>query len=124
MVSNDAGQDLSFAQSLPTSDADVGECRPVSTSRARPCWILSRSSPVCSVAEQLLLGGALVKIALNGDYPGYFKPAQQPWIIAGGAVMVLLGAVAIVRDILAARAKSGPSPEHGHAHSARPAWLL
>ncbi|NBH11668.1 TIGR03943 family protein [Amycolatopsis sp. SID8362] len=75
----------------------------------------------------LLLGGALIKIAVNGDYLRYVKPAQQPWIIAGGAVMVLLGAVAIVRDLLAARAAPAPaSPDdgHGHAHSARPAWLL
>jgi len=72
----------------------------------------------------ILLGGALVKIAVNGDYLRYVKPSQQPWIIAGGAVMVLLGAVAIVRDILAARAKSEHSDGHGHAHSARPAWLL
>ncbi|MFB9686834.1 TIGR03943 family putative permease subunit [Amycolatopsis plumensis] len=69
----------------------------------------------------ILLGGALVKIAVNGDYLRYVKPAQQPWIIAGGAVMVLLGAVAIVRDLMASRA----SHDHdGHSHSARPAWLL
>jgi uncharacterized repeat protein (TIGR03943 family) len=74
----------------------------------------------------VLLGGALVKIAVNGDYLRYVKPAQQPWIIAGGAVMVLLGAVAIVRDLLAARAASGArdTDGHDHAHSARPAWLL
>jgi uncharacterized repeat protein (TIGR03943 family) len=83
----------------------------------------------------ILLGGALVKIAVNGDYLRYVKPAQQPWIITGGAVMVLLGAVAIVRDVLAARTKVAPDPdpdpdapdhahEDGHAHSARPAWLL
>jgi uncharacterized repeat protein (TIGR03943 family) len=76
----------------------------------------------------ILLGGALVKIAVNGDYLRYVKPAQQPWIIVGGAVMVLLGAVAIVRDLLAARAKAAEpahDPDHdGHAHSARPAWLL
>jgi uncharacterized repeat protein (TIGR03943 family) len=91
----------------------------------------------------ILLGGALVKIAVNGDYLRYVKPAQQPWVITGGAVMVLLGAVAIVRDLLAARAKvaagavpgtAPDTPDHGghegheshegHAHSARPAWLL
>ncbi|WP_410589464.1 TIGR03943 family putative permease subunit [Amycolatopsis sp. lyj-23] len=71
----------------------------------------------------ILLGGALVKIAVNGDYLRYVKPAQQPWIIAGGVVMVLLGAVAIVRDLVAARPAA--AGEHdGHAHSARPAWLL
>ncbi|WP_206792915.1 TIGR03943 family protein [Amycolatopsis sp. MtRt-6] len=77
----------------------------------------------------ILLGGALVKIAVNGDYLRYVKPAQQPWVITGGAVMVLLGAVAIVRDLLAARAAAAPAgPEdhdgHAHSHSARPAWLL
>ncbi|WIY01998.1 TIGR03943 family protein [Amycolatopsis mongoliensis] len=75
----------------------------------------------------ILLGGALIKIAVNGDYLRYVKPAQQPWIIAGGAVMVLLGAVAVVRDLLAARAKTSEEPDHdhdGHSHSARPAWLL
>ncbi|MEU0534305.1 TIGR03943 family putative permease subunit [Amycolatopsis tolypomycina] len=77
----------------------------------------------------ILLGGALVKIAVNGDYLRYVKPAQQPWVIAGGAVMVLLGAVAIVRDLLAARAAATAGPHddsdgHEHAHSARPAWLL
>ncbi|OXM62925.1 TIGR03943 family putative permease subunit [Amycolatopsis vastitatis] len=80
----------------------------------------------------ILLGGALVKIAVNGDYLRYVKPAQQPWIITGGLVMVVLGAVAIVRDVLAARAATAAVPpddghgheEDGHAHSARPAWLL
>ncbi len=74
----------------------------------------------------ILLGGALVKIAANGDYLRYVKPAQQPWILAGGGVMVLLGAVAIVRDLVASR-RAAPD-EHdghgGHSHSARPAWLL
>ncbi|MDX3192138.1 TIGR03943 family protein [Streptomyces sp. MN03-5084-2B] len=71
----------------------------------------------------ILLGGALVKIAVNGDYLRYVKPAQQPWIIAGGAVMVLLGAVAIVRDLVVSR-KAVADEHDGHAHSARPAWLL
>ncbi|MGW3966933.1 TIGR03943 family putative permease subunit [Amycolatopsis sp. NPDC005003] len=71
----------------------------------------------------ILLGGALVKIAANGDYLRYVKPAQQPWILAGGAVMVLLGAVAIVRDLVASR-KAVPGEHDGHSHSARPAWLL
>ncbi|MEV5717963.1 TIGR03943 family protein [Amycolatopsis mediterranei] len=77
----------------------------------------------------ILLGGALVKIAVNGDYLRYVKPAQQPWIITGGAVMVLLGAVAIVRDLVASRRAvpdehEEPDEHEGHAHSARPAWLL
>ncbi|WP_414940483.1 TIGR03943 family putative permease subunit [Amycolatopsis sp. cmx-11-51] len=71
----------------------------------------------------ILLGGALLKITVNGDYLRYVKPAQQPWIIAGGAVMVALGAVAIVRDLLAARAATSVEV-HGHDHNTRSAWLL
>lgn len=71
----------------------------------------------------ILLGGALLKITINGDYLRYVKPAQQPWIIAGGAVMVALGAVAIVRDLLAARAAAAV-PGEIHEHNTRSAWLL
>jgi uncharacterized repeat protein (TIGR03943 family) len=92
----------------------------------------------------ILLGGALVKIALNGDYLRYVKPSQQPWIIVGGVVMLLLGGVAIVSDVLSARATAraaaaaGPDhgaedghahaahadDGHGHSHTVRSAWLL
>ncbi|HVV09393.1 TIGR03943 family putative permease subunit [Amycolatopsis sp.] len=77
----------------------------------------------------VLLGGALLKIGITGDYLRYVKPGQQPWLLAGGAVVLLLGAVAIVRDVLAARATAaaatdGPADHHGHHHPARAAWLL
>lgn len=75
----------------------------------------------------VLLGGALLKIAATGDYLRYVKPGQLPWVLAGGAVMVLLGAVAIVRDVLAARSGGDHEHEHGdgHGHGAvRSAWLL
>ncbi|MBK1786569.1 TIGR03943 family putative permease subunit [Prauserella cavernicola] len=73
----------------------------------------------------LLLGGALLKIALTGDYLRYVKPAHQPWLLGAGAVTVLLGAVAIVRDVLAARERPGTLlPGHEHDHPARSAWLL
>jgi len=72
----------------------------------------------------VLLGGALLKIGINGDYLRYVKPAQLPWVLAGGAVMMALGVVAIVRDILAARAHRVVGHEHGHHHPARSAWLL
>jgi uncharacterized repeat protein (TIGR03943 family) len=79
----------------------------------------------------ILLGGALLKIAITGDYLRYVKPSQQPWVIGGGAVMVALGVVAMVRDLLAARAGAAAAPVEGggpacdeHHHPARSAWLL
>ena len=59
----------------------------------------------------VLLGGALLKIALNGTYLNYVKPALQPWLVLSGAIMVLLAAVAIVSDIVKARrAQTAPDP--------------
>jgi uncharacterized repeat protein (TIGR03943 family) len=68
----------------------------------------------------VLLGGALLKISFSGTYLRYVKPSHQWLLIAGGTVMVLLAAVSIVREIRGARDEDG----HGHAHSARSAWLL
>jgi uncharacterized repeat protein (TIGR03943 family) len=68
----------------------------------------------------VLLGGALLKISFTGTYLRYVKPSHQWLLIAGGFVMVGLAAVSIIRDIRGARAEDG----HGHAHSARSAWLL
>lgn len=68
----------------------------------------------------VLLGGALLKISFTGTYLRYVKPSHQWLLITGGFVMVLLAAVSIVRDIRGARDED----DHGHAHSARSAWLL
>ncbi|OZM74317.1 TIGR03943 family protein [Amycolatopsis antarctica] len=71
----------------------------------------------------VLLGGALLKIGINGDYLRYVRPAHQPWVLLGGGVMLALGALAIVRDIRAARRPAAEG--HGdHQHRARSAWLL
>lgn len=84
----------------------------------------------------VLLGGALLKIAFNGDYLRYVRPTQQPWLIAGGLVIAVLAAVAIVRDIRVTRhaplsgrgtdhPRSPPGGEHlGHQHAGRSAWML
>ncbi|GAA1223884.1 TIGR03943 family protein [Prauserella halophila] len=95
----------------------------------------------------LLLGGALLKIAVTGDYLRYVKATHQPWLFGAGIVMIALAGVAIVRDVRAgARAAAGGSdgsgvsgvsggPGHGgaadacggadgHEHTARSAWLI
>jgi uncharacterized repeat protein (TIGR03943 family) len=65
----------------------------------------------------VLLGGALLKIALNGTYLNYVKPGLQPWLIVSGAVMVVLAGVAIVTDILNAR-RAAHAAETGSAPAA------
>ena len=77
----------------------------------------------------VLLGGAVLKIALNGQYLRYVKPGLQPWLIAAGVATVLLAVVGIARDIQAASARANGVPaaggdDHGHAHSSRSPWLL
>ncbi|MCG8916985.1 TIGR03943 family protein [Actinokineospora sp. PR83] len=88
----------------------------------------------------VLVGGALLKIALTGTYLLYVKPSHQYWLIAGGVVMLLLAAVSITRDLVSAARtpRDQPLPAHDHAgggqpghdhagehqHSARSAWLL
>ncbi|PKW14948.1 TIGR03943 family putative permease subunit [Saccharopolyspora spinosa] len=65
----------------------------------------------------LLLGGALLKIALGGSYLRYVKPALFPWLVVAGVVMIALSAFAIVRDVRA----SGPG---WHEHNSRSPWML
>lgn len=80
----------------------------------------------------VLLGGALLKIALTGTYLRYVKPALQPWLICAGAVIVGLAAVSIAVDIrrngAATHGADRPQPDddgHGHAHGgSKSPWLL
>ncbi|WP_433871860.1 TIGR03943 family putative permease subunit [Saccharopolyspora sp. CA-218241] len=68
----------------------------------------------------LLFGGALLKIAFGGSYLRYVKAELFPWLVGAGAVMVVLAAVAIVRDVRAGGAATGP----GHEHGSRSPWML
>ncbi len=73
----------------------------------------------------VLLGGALLKISLNGTYLRYVKPAQLPWLIAAGVIMVVVAFVSIGRDIIAARHPSEVvEQEHDHHHGSYSTWLL
>ena len=73
----------------------------------------------------MLLGGAILKIAINGQYLRYVKASLQPWLIAAGLVTVVLAVVGIVRDVRAGGAASaGGTDGHGHEHGLRSPWLL
>jgi uncharacterized repeat protein (TIGR03943 family) len=70
----------------------------------------------------VLLGGALLKLSLTGTYLRYVKESLQPWLVATGAVMVVLAAVSIARDVRGGRERE----EHGgHEHgTSRSPWML
>lgn len=81
----------------------------------------------------VLLGGALLKLALTGTYLRYVKASLQPWLVATGVVMVVLAVVAIARDLRAGRqAHDHPGeghpeeghPEDGHEHTGKSPWML
>ena len=56
----------------------------------------------------VLLGGALLKLALTGTYLRYVKESLQPWLVVTGGVMVVLALVSIARDIRDATARDRP----------------
>ncbi|CAL9599900.1 hypothetical protein SUDANB95_05370 [Actinosynnema sp. ALI-1.44] len=75
----------------------------------------------------VLLGGALLKLALSGTYLRYVKESLQPWLIGTGAVMILLAVVSIARDLRAGRdgAEHEGHGHEGHEHgSSRSPWML
>jgi len=73
----------------------------------------------------VLVGGALLKITLDGTYLRYVKPGVEPYVLIAGAVMISLALISIIRDI---RAGQPVEPDHddghGHRHGSRSALLL
>ncbi|OZC90245.1 TIGR03943 family protein [Rhodococcus sp. 06-418-1B] len=67
----------------------------------------------------LLVGGAMVKISVDGSFLRYVKPNLHPYLLASGIFIVGLALVAIVRDVR----RGGPADDD-HAHSSRPYWML
>ncbi|MFX0576666.1 TIGR03943 family putative permease subunit [Nocardia nepalensis] len=64
----------------------------------------------------LLIGGAVLWIALDGSYLRYVKPSLYPFLLVSGAGFVLLALVAIVRDIKRGRASDDHNHDHDHDH--------
>ncbi|MBY8860465.1 TIGR03943 family protein [Nocardia sp. CA2R105] len=68
----------------------------------------------------LLIGAAVLKISLDGTFLRYVRPGLQPYLVASGVALLLLAAVAIVRDI---RGHDEPR-DHADHHPGRPQWPL
>lgn len=77
----------------------------------------------------VLLGGALMKIAVDGTALRYVKPSMVSALLISGVALVLLAAVAIYRDVRRGGAHGGAAGGHcgtpGHgATMVRGPWLL
>jgi uncharacterized repeat protein (TIGR03943 family) len=90
----------------------------------------------------LLMGGAILRISLTDTYLNYVKEMMQPYLVASGALLVVLGLLALLDALRGARstpdAKVAAVPsDSGHDHSGhdhsghdhsghgpRSAWLL
>ncbi|OZC64204.1 TIGR03943 family protein [Rhodococcus sp. 06-462-5] len=67
----------------------------------------------------LLLGGATLKISVDGTFVRYVKPSLHPYLLTAGVLIVALAIASIVADIR----RGGPAGD-GHDHDSRPYWLL
>ena len=74
----------------------------------------------------LLVGLSTAVMLWKGTYLNYVKPGLLPWLIAAAAVLVVLGAAAIVRDLRQVHdgENHDGDGEHGHRHLPGLAWLL
>ena len=63
----------------------------------------------------ILVGGAILRISLTDTFLNYVKAVMKPWLIASGALLVLLGVLALI-DTLRHR--------EDHSHAPRSAWML
>jgi uncharacterized repeat protein (TIGR03943 family) len=71
----------------------------------------------------LLVGGAVLRASLTGQYLNYVKPGLQPYLIVAGVILVLGGGFTLFYEIRggAQHADDG----HGHGHGGpKVAWLL
>ena len=68
----------------------------------------------------MLLGGAMVKIAVDGSYLRYVKASLHPYLLIAGVFIIVLAIAAIIRDVRRGNATDGS----GHAHSTKPYWML
>ncbi|MCU0263960.1 MAG: DUF1980 domain-containing protein, partial [Candidatus Nanopelagicales bacterium] len=44
----------------------------------------------------VLFGGVVIRVVVDGAHLNYVKPAMGPWLLLAGAVLLVLGALAVV----------------------------
>ncbi|MCO1660587.1 TIGR03943 family putative permease subunit [Pseudonocardia humida] len=72
-----------------------------------------------------LLGAALLRIAADDTYLRYVRPGHRWLLIGAGAVMVVLAAVAVLRDVRSSPDAHGHGDGHAHGAVERHVpWLL
>jgi uncharacterized repeat protein (TIGR03943 family) len=69
-----------------------------------------------------LLGGAILRISLTDVYLRYVKEGLRPFLVTSGALLVLIAAVTLYREVFAR--KPDEPEEHHHHGGPRVAWLL
>jgi uncharacterized repeat protein (TIGR03943 family) len=87
----------------------------------------------------VLVGGAVLRISVGDVYLRYVKESLRPWLLASGAILVLLGLLTLLDVWRSSRAEAvhedpgehvdphtdEQGHDHGHDHAApRAAWLL
>ncbi|MER7002510.1 TIGR03943 family protein [Dactylosporangium sp. NPDC000555] len=76
----------------------------------------------------LLVGGAVLRASLTGQYLNYVKPGLQPYLVAAGALLVLAGIFTLWYELRPGHRHEHDTHEddgHGHAHGGpKVAWLL
>jgi uncharacterized repeat protein (TIGR03943 family) len=66
-----------------------------------------------------VVGVLLTRLAVEGTFRRYVKPAMGPWIAVAGVLLAVLGLVVLWRH------RRGDDHDHDHAHGGeRVAWLL
>jgi uncharacterized repeat protein (TIGR03943 family) len=78
----------------------------------------------------LLVGGAVLRASLSGQYLNYVKPGLQPYLVVAGGILLLAGAFTLWYELRGSRQEQQQQGEHdddghGHAHGGpKVAWLL
>ena len=69
----------------------------------------------------LLLGGAVLRIAITGSYQRYVKHGLRPLLLLAGAFLVIMAVLTLWYEF---RGRHHHDDGHGHAHEPGVGWLL